>query len=75
MLRATRDHLTAHTPCTACGYHPDPVDLTAAIIAGPRNRTGRQRTGPRTHEERRTQHTRNVTYGIDVTESNLPRAV
>ena len=77
VLRATRDHLSTHTPCQACGHQPDPADLAdlaAAIIAGPRNRTGRQRTGPRTKKERRTQHTRNVTYTIDITESNLPTA-
>ena len=74
VLRATRDHLSTHTPCQACGHQPDPADLTAAIIAGPRNRTGRQRTGPRTKKERRAQHTRNVTYTIDITESNLPTA-
>jgi hypothetical protein len=74
VLRAARDHLTAHAPCTACGHRPDRADLTAAIIVGPRNRTGRQRTGPRTKKERKTQHTRNVSYTIDITESNLPRA-
>jgi hypothetical protein len=74
VLRAARDHLAAHAPCTACGHQPGPADLTAAIAAGPRNRTGRQRTGPRTRKERQTQHTRNVSYTIDVTESNLPRA-
>jgi hypothetical protein len=74
VLRAALDHLTAHAPCTACGHQPGPADLTAAIVAGPRNRTGRTRTGPRTKKERRTQHTRNVSYTIDVTESNLPKA-
>jgi len=73
VLRATRDHLAAHTPCQACGHHPDPDDLTAAIAAAPRNRTGRHRASPRTTAQRRTQHTHNVTYTITITESNLPR--
>lgn len=73
VLRATRDHLATHTPCQACGHHTGPADLTAAITAGPRNRTGRTRTAPRTKEEQHTQHTRNVTYTITIIESNLPR--
>ena len=74
VLRAVRDHLTNQTPCPSCGHHPDQADLTAAIIAGPRNRTDRQRTAPRTTKDRQTEHTRNVTYTITITESNLPRA-
>jgi len=74
VLRATRDHLATRAPCPACGHPGDPVDLTAAITANPRNRTGRNRTSPRTTEERRTQRTRNVTYTINITDSNLPRA-
>jgi hypothetical protein len=46
VLRAVRDHLTGYAPCPGCGHHPDRADLTAAIIAGPRNRTDRQRTAP-----------------------------
>jgi hypothetical protein len=74
VLRAARDHLTAHAPCTNCGHQPGPADLTAAITQAPRNRTDRQRTGPRTKKERQTQHTRNVSYTIDIVEPNLPRA-
>lgn len=73
VLRAARDHLAAHAPCQACGHHADPGDLTAAIAAGPRNRTDRTRTAPRTKKEQRTQHTRNVVYTITIVESNLPR--
>jgi Transposase DDE domain/Insertion element 4 transposase N-terminal len=73
VLHATRDHL--HAPCRACGHHGTQQDLTAAITAAPRNRIGRTRTAPRTTNQRRTQHTRNVTYTITITESNLPRAV
>jgi hypothetical protein len=74
VLRATRDHLTSHTPCPACGHHTDPGDLTAAITAGPRNRTNRTRTAPRTTKARQAQHTRNVSYTRTINESNLPRA-
>jgi hypothetical protein len=72
VLHATRDHLRA--PCRACGHHDTQADLTAAITAAPRNRIGRTRTAPRTTKQQRTQHTRNVTYTITITESNLPRA-
>jgi len=71
--RAVRDHLTRQAPCPGRGYRPDQTDLTAVIAAGPRNRTDRQPTAPRTAKDRRTQHTRNVTYTITITESNLPR--
>ena len=74
VLRAVRDHITSHAPCPNCGHHTEPADLTAAIIAGPRNRTDRQRTAPRTTTDRQTEHTRNVTYTITITESNLPTA-
>ena len=74
VLRATRDHLTSgRTPCPGCGRRNDPDDLRAAITAGPRNRTNRTRTAPRTQEQRQVEHTRNVTYTITITESNLPR--
>jgi hypothetical protein len=71
VLHATRDHL--RPPCPGCGHHPHPADLTAAITTAPRNRTGRTRTAPRTPKQRQTQHGRNVTYTIKITESNLPR--
>ena len=78
VLRATRDHLLATAGathgCANCGHRstPDPQDLITAIAAGPRNRPGRHRTGPRTAGKRRTAHTRNVVYTIDITETNLP---
>jgi hypothetical protein len=71
VLHATRDHL--RPPCPGCGHHTDTTDLTAAITAAPRNRTGRTRTAPRTTRQRQTQHGRNVIYTITITESNLPR--
>jgi hypothetical protein len=71
VLHATRDHLVS--PCESCGHHASTQDLTAAIVAGPRNRTDRNRTSPRTAADRLTQHTRNVTYTITVTETNLPK--
>jgi Transposase DDE domain/Insertion element 4 transposase N-terminal len=74
VLRATRDHLATRAPCRTCGHQGDPADLTAAITAGPRNRTDRTRTSPRTKKQRQTQHTRDVAYTIAITESNLPRA-
>jgi Transposase DDE domain len=75
VLRATRDHLTTHAPCPGCGRHgADPAALTTAIAAGPRNRTDRTRAAPRTQKQRQTEHTRNVSYTITITESNLPRA-
>jgi Transposase DDE domain/Insertion element 4 transposase N-terminal len=73
ILHATRDHLIASAPCRACGHHRDSADLQAAITAAPRERRGRTRTGPRTKKQRETQHTRDVSYTITITESNLPR--
>jgi hypothetical protein len=74
VLRAVRDHLAAHAPCRNCGHHSaDPTALTTAIAAGPRNRTDRTRSGPRTKKQRETEHTRDVTYTVTIEESNLPR--
>ena len=73
-LWATRDHLIAAAPCPGCGRQPGARELPAAITASPRNPTGRQRTSPRTKKDRRTQHTRDLTYTIRVTEPDLPRA-
>lgn len=73
VLHATRDHLIASAPCRACGQHRDSADLQAAITAAPRERRGRTRTGPRTKKQRETQHTRDVSYTITITESNLPK--
>jgi hypothetical protein len=76
VLRLTRIHLSADTGCRNCGQRPtDPVDtLVTAIAAHPRNRTGRQRTSPRTKKQRRTEHTRDVSYTITIMPSNLPKA-
>ncbi len=68
VLRAARDHLAAQAPCQACGHHARPADLSAAIAAGPRNRTDRTRTAPRTKQDQHTQHTRNVFYTITIVE-------
>ncbi|WP_131785745.1 IS4 family transposase [Protofrankia symbiont of Coriaria ruscifolia] len=73
VLRAARDHLTGHAPCTACGHLPAQADLTAAICAAPRNRTDRHRTSPRTPTQRRTQRSHYVTYTIEITPSDLPK--
>lgn len=71
VLHATRDHVAR--PCEACGHHATNQDLTAAIITGPRNRTDRDRTSPRSPQDRLTQHTRNVSYTIAITSTNLPK--
>ena len=73
-LWATRDHLITGAPCPGCGHQPGARDLTAAITTSPRNPTDRQRTSPRTKKDRQTQHTRDVTYTIRITEPALPRA-
>jgi hypothetical protein len=73
VLHATRDYLIASAPCRACGHHNDPADLQAVITAAPRERKGRTRTGPRTKKQRETQHTRDVSYTITITESNLSK--
>jgi hypothetical protein len=80
ILHAVRDHLMAATQrgdgCPRCGHLdlPDRADLIAAIAAGPRNRTSRTRTGPRTAKERRTQHTRKAFYTTEITTTTLPKA-
>ena len=73
VLGLIRSHVAAETPCPHCGHRPDdPLStLTSAIIALPRHRQGRQRTSGRTPAERRTRHTEEVTYTIDITKSNL----
>ena len=73
VLHATRDHLIASAPCRACGHHRDSADLQAAITAAPRERIDRTRASPRTKKQRGNQHTRDVTYTITITESNLPK--
>jgi hypothetical protein len=75
VLRLTRAHLGAHTGCHDCARPTDPIDtLITAIAAHPRNRTGRQRTSPRSKKQRRTEHTRDVDYTITIVTSNLPKA-
>ena len=48
------------------------ASLNTAILALPRHRQGRQRTSGRTAVERRTRHTEEVTYTINIMKSNLP---
>ncbi len=76
VLHLTRAHLGADLPCTNCGHreHQPRQALTSAIATRPRNRTGRKRTSPRTPAERKTQRTRNATYTVTITETNLPEA-
>lgn len=79
VIRHTRHHATtAHRACSNCGHHPNPDQATQALLddiaTTPRNRTGRQRTSPRTNKQRRTERGRNVTYTINIVTSNLPKA-
>src|SRR6266581_109337 len=78
VLRLTRTHLSTSTYCRHCtkpSNDGDPTEaLVSAIAAHPRNRTGRQRTSPRTARQRRTERTRDVTYTINIVPSNLPKA-
>jgi Insertion element 4 transposase N-terminal/Transposase DDE domain len=78
VLGLIRAHVAADTRCRHCGHRPSSANdlltgLTAAILALPRHRPGRQRTSGRTAVERRTGHTEEVTYTIDITKSNLPK--
>jgi hypothetical protein len=78
VLGLIRAHVAADTCCRHCGHRPASTDdalasLNAAILAIPRHRTGRQRTSGRTAAERRTRHTEEVIYTIDITKSNLPQ--
>jgi hypothetical protein len=78
VLGLVRSRIAADTPCRHCGHRPASADaplasLDAAILALPRHRPGRQRTSGRTAAERRTRHTEEVTYTIDITTSNLPK--
>jgi Transposase DDE domain/Insertion element 4 transposase N-terminal len=74
VLGLVRSHIAAGTPCRHCGHRPDDplASLNAAILDLPRHRAGRQRTSGRTAAERRTRHTEEVTYTIEITKSNLP---
>src|SRR6266536_3591508 len=78
VLGLVRSHVAADAPCRHCGHRPASAgaplaSLDAAILALPRHRPGRQRTSGRTAAERRTRHTEEVTYTIDITKSNLPK--
>jgi hypothetical protein len=75
VLVLIRGHVTADTCCQHCGRRPaDPLaGLLDAILAQPRHRDGRQRTSGRTPAERRTRHTEEVDYTIEITKSNLPQ--
>jgi hypothetical protein len=75
VLGLIRSHVAAEAPCRHCGHRPDDplASLNAAILALPRHRPGRQRTSGRTTAERRSRHTEEVTYTIDITKSNLPK--
>ena len=78
VLGLVRAHVAADACCRHCGRRPvgpqEPLaGLLAAILAVPRHRPGRQRTSARTAAERHVRHTEEVTYAIDITESNLPQ--
>ena len=75
VLGLVRSRVAAEAPCRHCGHRPeDPLaSLNAAILALPRHRPGRQRTSGRTAAERRTTHTEDVTYTIEITKSNFPQ--
>ena len=78
VLGLIRSHVAADTCCQHCGHRASGPDgplarLNAAILALPRHRPGRQRTSGRTTAERRTRHTEEVTYTIDIMKSNLPK--
>jgi hypothetical protein len=74
VLALVRSHVAADTRCRHCGRRPGNLltSLSTAILALPRHREGRQRTSGRTPAERRTRHTEEVNYTIDITKSNLP---
>jgi hypothetical protein len=79
VLALTRASMTATaTTCQHCGHPPTGTGvaetLVAAIANHPVARTGRQRTSPRSKQQRRTEQTRAVSYTIEIVASNLPRA-
>ena len=78
VLGLVRAHVAADACCRHCGHRIASADaplasLNTAILALPRHRPGRQRTSGRTTAERRTRHTEDVAYTIDITKSNLPK--
>jgi Insertion element 4 transposase N-terminal/Transposase DDE domain len=79
VLALTRNSMAATaTTCDHCGHQPTGSGLTetllAAITVHPLGRAGRQRTSPRSRQQRRTERTRTVSYTIEIVASNLPRA-
>jgi hypothetical protein len=76
VLRLVRARLGADLPCAGCGHRPNlPLDtLTRDIAASPRNRVSRERTSPRTSQERQTGRTQRAAYTITIAESNLLEA-
>jgi Transposase DDE domain/Insertion element 4 transposase N-terminal len=76
VLALTQTSATTQPPCPRCGHRnvEDPIrGLVAAIATQPRNRIERHRTSPRTARQRQTEHTRDVTYEINIETPNLPR--
>jgi hypothetical protein len=78
VLSLVRSHATADSCCKHCGKRPASADdplapLTTAILAHPRDRTGRKRTSGRTPAERRNWRTEEATYTITIARSNLPK--
>ena len=75
VLTLTRTHLNATPPCRNCGHQPTDAaqTLLTVIAAHPRDRTGRQRTAPRTSTRQHTEHTRDVNYTITIAASDLPK--
>ena len=78
VLGLVRGGVTADACCPHCGRRPsgpgDPLaGLLTAILAVPRHRPGRQRTSGRTAAERRTRHTEEADYTIEIIKSNLPK--
>ncbi|MGI5485425.1 hypothetical protein [Microtetraspora malaysiensis] len=78
VLRHTRTRLAGDIRCAGCGHRSSDAThalnaLLRDIIAHPRNRIGRNRTGPRTAAQRRTQRSSIASYSINAVESNLPK--
>ena len=76
VLGLIRSHVAADTCCRHCGHAAPPMPPGQPERRHPRHPqppAGRQRTSGRTTAERRTRHTEEVTYTIDITKSNLPQ--
>ncbi|MCW2938823.1 MAG: transposase [Actinomycetia bacterium] len=77
-LRMTRTRVSADVCCAHCRKRPsdsdDPVaGLIGDIGAHPRNRTGRNRSSPRTAKQRRSEPSTTVTCSFEIVTSNLPK--